>query len=175
MIVLTQSLRDLSSSLVWADRKGHFHMNNFWKTTGAVLGSQCSHQMCSGVLFWTSSDLVLCSMSISSGNTANVLLGRVFRFRLNIKERNSCALRPASDLQLHVLSRSDRETLLKALSYLNQNANITWWNWSSSSFCGPAVPAAAAPMPLQLRTCRNSKNRTSFHETDELLTVLGLW
>lgn len=44
--VLMQSLHDLSSSLVWAYGKGHFHMNSFWKTIGAVLESQCSHQMC---------------------------------------------------------------------------------------------------------------------------------
>lgn len=64
-------------------------------------------------------------MSIISRNTANVLLGCVFWFSLTIKECSLCALRPASDLKLHVLSRSDWDIPLKVLSYLNQNANIT--------------------------------------------------
>lgn len=64
-------------------------------------------------------------MSISSGNTVNVLLGYVFWFGLTIKECSLCALRPISDLKLHVLRRSDQETLLKALSYLTQNASVT--------------------------------------------------
>lgn len=60
VIVLMQSLYDLSSSVVWTDVKGHFHINNFWSTIGADWRANVHTRCVSGVLFWTLSDLVLC-------------------------------------------------------------------------------------------------------------------
>lgn len=45
------------------------------------------HNRCvPGVSFWTSSDLVLCEMSINSRNRVNELPGCIFQFSLTVNE-----------------------------------------------------------------------------------------